>query len=430
MSGETFDDLCAADDGVTAMFRNYRFRAVPTTQQVIAFEQVAGVCRLVYNLALECRMTSWREHQRNTGRPISLASQCRELTHLRKDFDWIAAVPRVAQEAALLDLDTAFQNFFAGRSRYPRFRRKEDGARFRLRAVEIRSERLNARWARIYLPKLGWLKYRATRPFDEIKSVTISCVASQWFVSVVTVRTDRAAIAQKNAIGIDRGVASTLTLSTGTSLSVPASLKALERRQRVAKRLLSRKKRGSARYAKQQRRFASLSTRCASIRSDWMHRATTQIARQFRTVVIEDLRIADMTASGKHKRGLNRSILNQGWGIFESQLAYKLEERGGTLIKVPAAYTSQTCSACGTIDRESRESQASFVCRHCGFAIHADVNAAINILRGSTPSMRAEDAGYGADETRTRGGRKASGKSCGHRMRMLKGRDVDGISSP
>jgi putative transposase len=157
---------------------------------------------------------------------------------------------------------------------------------------------------------------------------------------------------------------------------------------------------------------AKLAARGARIRRDWQHRTTLGIARRFGTVVIEDLKVRNMTASAsgtvdepgrnvRQKTGLNRSILNQGWRAFETLLAYKLEERGGTLVTVDPAYTSQTCSACGTVDRESRESQAVFACRHCGFRDHADHNAAINILRRNTASMRMEEGHKLSDEVRT-----------------------------
>jgi putative transposase len=116
-------------------------------------------------------------------------------------------------------------------------------------------------------------------------------------------------------------------------------------------------------------------------------------------VGLEELKTAKMTASGRGKRGLNRRILEQGWAALERDLAYKLEERGGTLVKVNPAFTSQECSACGTIDKRNRESQARFACRDCGFTGHADTNAAKVILRRSTP--RVEGASYASAETRT-----------------------------
>jgi putative transposase len=200
-------------------------------------------------------------------------------------------------------------------------------------------------------------------------------------------------------------------------MSVPSSLNAIERLHRNAQRVISRRKKGSKRRLKAIQRAARLSAKRARIRRDWHHKTALGIAKRFGTVVMEDLKITNMTVSAagtvdapgtnvRQKAGLNRSILNQGWYAFETILAYKLEERGGNLIKVPAMYTSQTCSSCGTIDRKSRESQASFVCQHCGHRDHADVNAAINILRGNTASMRMEDSRKATVEVRTGLGRE------------------------
>jgi putative transposase len=145
----------------------------------------------------------------------------------------------------------------------------------------------------------------------------------------------------------------------------------------------------------------ALAAKIARVRADWRHRTTIGIARRFGLVALEALPTANMTRSGRGKRGLNRSIQEQGWRAFETVLAYKLEERGGALERINPAYTSQECSACGVVDKASRESQSSFACRHCGFAGHADTNAAINILRRSTAFMRAEGRGCPPVETRT-----------------------------
>ena len=215
------------------------------------------------------------------------------------------------------------------------------------------------------------------------------------------------------SVGVDRGVANTLTLSTGERLSLPGSLEMIERRRRKAQRIIARRKRGSRRYVQQRARLARLQARAARIRKDWLHRASTNIADRFGIVVIEALKIKNMTASARGsleqpgrnvraKAGLNRSILEQGWHAFEVMLAYKLEERGGTLIKVTPAFTSQTCSACGAIDARSRESQASFDCVHCGYRAHADVNAAINILRRNTAPKLVESSHQRLREARTR----------------------------
>jgi putative transposase len=242
--------------------------------------------------------------------------------------------------------------------------------------------------------------------------VTIKHDALGWHVTFAYEIEHAAPINVRPAVGIDRGVVNTLTLSTGERLSVPASLEAIERRYCAAQRIVSRRKKGSNRRRAAVRRVARLSAKRARIRRHWQHKTALDISTRFGTAVLEDLRIMNMTASARgtleepgrmvrQKAGLNRSILNQGWFDFENILAYKLEERGGRLLKVDPAYTSQTCSDCGAVDSESRENQASFNCCRCGFRAHADHNAAINILRRNTASMRMEEGHRLSGEVRT-----------------------------
>jgi putative transposase len=393
--------------------RGFRFKLHPTPEQESAFRAFSGVCRLVYNLALDQRENWWRQFRRQTGGNLNYFAQSKELTLLRAEFDWIAAVAQTCPQQALMDLDRAFTNFFAGRAHYPTPRRKGVNDAFRFLGREVQVRRLNDKWSSVRLPKIGWVKFRDTRPIrGQIRNATVSHDALGWHVSFACAFEAPAVDHVGTSVGIDRGVTNTLALSTGEMFSIPACLLVVERRQRAAQRVLARRKRGSKRRLKQLRRCAKLSAKRARIRKDWCHRVTTGLAKRFGTVVLEDLKIANMTASaagtldepGKgvsQKRGLNRAILNQGWSQFETLLSYKLEERGGFLCKVPAQHTSQTCSACGCIDKRSRESQARFVCHHCGFEIHADTNAAIEILRRNTAWMRMEERGFPSDEVRT-----------------------------
>lgn len=395
------------------ILRGFRYKLDPTAEQEVLFRQFAGVCRLVYNLALEQRRDFWRQFQRQTGRQLNYVAQARELTLLRAEYDWMGAVSQTCQQQALRDLDRAFANFFAGRARFPSPRRRGVNDAFRFQGREVETKRLNAKWSAVRLPKIGWVKFRDTRPLrGAVKNVTVALDALGWHISFAC---EIEYVVPANicpSVGVDRGVANTLTLSTGEHLSVPASLEAIERRQRAAQRIAARRKRGSVRRAKALRRAAKLSARRARIRKDWAHKAALSIANRFGTVVLEDLKIKNMTASARgtveepgrmvrQKAGLNRSILNQGWFGFETILAYKFEERGGYLLNVDPAYTSQTCSECGAVDRESRESQAVFLCRHCGFRANADHNAAINILRRNTASMRMEEGHKLSGEVRT-----------------------------
>lgn len=383
--------------------RAFRYKLIPTPEQETLFRQFTGVCRLVYNLALEQRRNWWRHYQRHTGGKLNYIAQARELTALRAEFDWIAAVHVTPQQQALRDLDRAYANFFAGRAGYPSPRRKGVNDAFRFQGREIEAKRLNGKWSIVRLPKIGWVKFRDTRPLrGKVQNVTISLSADGWHVAFACEIEHTAPSNDLPAVGIDRGVTNTLTLSTGEHLRLPASIAKIEQAKRRAQRTMARRKRGSTRYAKARRRVAALQARAARIRQDWRHKASLGLARSYGTVVLEDLVTRNMTRSAKgtvevpgkkvrQKAGLNRAILDQGWHGFETVLAYKLEERGGHLCKVDPRHTSQTCSACGAVDRESRESQASFHCRACGFRAHADHNAAINILRRNTASMIVEE---------------------------------------
>ncbi len=402
------------------MIRGHRYKLSPTPAQEEQFRQFAGVCRLVYNLALEQRRDHWRAYLRAHGRHIDYVFQCRELTSLRAQFDWIAAVSSSCQNQALRDLDDAYIDFFRGRNGYPTPRRKGLNDTFRFQGRDVSVRRLNGKWSAVRLPKIGWVKFRDTRPMlGELRNVTISRDALGWHISLCRDIDHDAPANHLPAVGIDRGVANTLTLSTGEHLSLPTSLGTIDRQHRQAQRALARKKRASNRRRKQVARVARLSAKRARIRRDWQHKTALNISCRFGAVVLEDLRIQSMCASAsgtlddpgrrvRQKSGLNRAILNQGWYAFETILAYKLEERGGHLLKVPAAFTSQTCSDCGAIDKQSRESQARFACRHCGSAMHADVNAAINIRdaglgiqRRNTPVLRVEGSRQAPDEART-----------------------------
>lgn len=386
----------------TILLRVYRYRLKPTMAQEEQFRQFAGVCRLVYNLGLEQRLDHWRAYQRTTGKRISYFTQSAELTKLRAEFDWIEQVPATCAAHSLRDLDYAFQSFFRGGG-LPSYRRKGRNESFRFKGVDISVNQSGGRWGVVRLPKIGWVKFRDTRDLKgEIRNATVKRHTDGWYVSFAIAIEHEAIPNNHPVVGIDRGIAQTLALSNGEMLRLPDSLDAWDRKLRRAQKTAARKQRGSMRHNKAMARSARLAAKRARIRYDWHHRATAAIAGRFSTVVLEDLRIKNMMASGRGKRGLNRSIANQGWHIFEKLVEYKLIERGGALVKVPAAYSSQTCAECGIVDRKSRKSQATFSCVHCGHEANADTNAAREILRRSSASMGVEGSRWTPDEALTR----------------------------
>jgi putative transposase len=384
--------------------RGLKYKLKPTSEQETLFRQFSGVCRLIYNLALEQRRDWYRHYQRCTDKKLNYGAQARELTDLRAEYDFIAAVSQTCQQQALRDLDTAYGNFFAGRADYPRPRKKGERDSFRFQGRECSMIRLNAKWSLVRLPKIGLVKFRDTRPLcGTVKNVTVMREANGWHIPFCCAFEHAIPANDLPSVGIDRGVANTLWLSTDDEpLCLPNSLKKIDRRKRgMQARAMRNGQRGSNRFAKKMRRVAALSARAARIRRDWHHKTSLMIARRFGAVALEDLKITNMTASAKgtieapgcnvrQKAALNRSILAQVWGGFEILLAYKLEDRGGTLSLVNPAYTSQGCAACGTIDTRNRKSQAVFECVDCGHRDHAYRNAAVNILCRNTASRGVE----------------------------------------
>ena len=195
------------------------------------------------------------------------------------------------------------------------------------------------------------------------------------------------------------GIAVFAALSDGGRIAPGNYGKKALRALRTAQRSLSRKRQGSSNRRKAVRRVARVQQRVATARKDFLHKHSTAIAKSHGTVVVEALSVRSMSASAagslaapgrnvRQKSGLNRAILDQGWRTFRIMLGYKLAERGGRLIEVPAAYTSQTCAACGVIDVASRRDQAHFVCAGCGHQADADANAAINILRRGDSALK------------------------------------------
>ncbi len=387
------------------------YRLYPTPEQAAVLGCWVGAVRFTYNVALEQRRDWYRP-----GRRFNFATQCREVTALRAEVDWLRDVPVHPLQQAIKDLDRAYQNWWSGRAQAPSPRKRgvNDAMRFSDPAT-FAFRRLSRRLGEVKLPKLGWVRLRWDRAIPgAVKSITVARRAGIWTVAAQYERkVAEPAPSALPAVGIDRGVAVFAALSDGSQIApLNAGKKALASLRR-AQRKLARKKRGSNNRRKQTRRVARLHARVSAARKDYLHKTSTTVAQNHGAVVLEKLEVRNMvrSASGtvekpgkmvRQKAGLNRSILDQGWGGFRVMLGYKLAERGGRLIEIPAAYTSQTCSVCGVVDGASRVTQARFVCTGCGQEANADTNAAINILRRAGSSVLPVEASHErADEAGT-----------------------------
>jgi putative transposase len=263
--------------------------------------------------------------------------------------------------------------------------------------------RISRNVGEVKLPKLGWVRLRWDRePPGEVKNITIVRRAGQWFASAMCeIECADPAPVMSEATGIDRGVTNFIALSDGALIAPLNAHKNMLHRLKRAQRNLARKKRGSANRRKQALRVARLHMRAANARKDFLHKLSTDIAQNHGAVAIEALEVRNMVRSAKGtaeapgrnvraKAGLNRSILDQGWGTFRILLSYKMAERGKTLVEVAPQNTSRECAACGVIDPRSRNGE-KFSCVACGHEAHADINAAINIKRrGDTALLPVE----------------------------------------
>ncbi|MDA0636254.1 transposase [Nonomuraea sp. MCN248] len=385
--------------------------AAPTAKQAAALTACLDDHRQLYNAALEHRRTAYAK----AGVSVRYGDQSAELKHIRVDDPggqgrWSFS----SQQATLRRLDKAFAAFFrrvkAGRTPgFPRFK-----GRGWFDTVEWPKDGDGCRWDSqpghpsatfVRLQGIGHVRVHQHRPVKGwVKTIAVKREGSRWYVVLSCDHVPTETLTATGAVaGIDLGVAALVTTSGGEHVANPRHLVASADRLAAAQRALARKKRGSERRRKAVSRVAALHAKVRRQRLDSAHKAALALVRAYDLIAHEDLRITNMTRSasgiveapGRNvaaKSGLNRGILDAGWGVFLTILAHKAESAGRELIAVNPAGTSRTCSRCGHCAKENRVSQAEFRCQGCGHAAHADVNAAINILRAGLALRRAAGA--------------------------------------
>jgi putative transposase len=324
------------------------------------------------------------------------------LTEARAEYAWLRAGSQTVQQQALRDFGQAMRNFFAGTHRRPRWRKA--GVHEGFRQVSLRPhhvERLNRRFGRIWVPKVGWVRFRLSRSVpDGVKSYRVTRDrAGRWHVAFAHAPDPIGGPGDGSVVGIDRGVAVSAALSTGELLHAPSLTPGEAKRLTVLQQRLARCKRGSNRRNKTKRAIAKLKARETDRRKDWVEKHSTDLARRFDVIRVEALDVRAMTRSARgnveqpgtrvaQKRGLNRAISRSGWGLLVTRLQHKAF---GRVEQVSAAYTSQRCSACGHLASGNRKSQAVFECEACNAGrCNADVNAARNIAAGRAVTARGD----------------------------------------
>ena len=363
----------------------FKYELMPDGGQQCDMRRFAGSCRFVFNQALALQ-TANHEAGNKFIRYVELANL---LPAWKIAFEWLRESPSQALQHALKNLDRAFTNFFEKRAEYPRFKKRGYGDSFRF----PQGFKLDQANSRIFLPKLGWLRYRNSREvLGTVKNVTVSNRNGKWFVSIQTEREVKQSVAQGDAIGIDMGVVRFATLSDGTVVPPLNIFKRYAADLRKAQQTMSRKKKFSNNWKKAKARVQCIHVHIANARRDYLHKTSTTISKNHAMVVVEDLQVSNMSRSAagtvdkpgrnvRAKTGLNRSILDQGWAEFRRQLEYKMLWAGGLLLAVPPQNTSRTCPCCSHVSGDNRRTQAEFACVACGFQENADLVGAINVLR-------------------------------------------------
>ncbi len=404
------------------MKRAYRYRFYPTGAQTAELSRTFGCVRLVYNKALAVRTEAW---DRNRER-VNYNATSAMLTGWKKtdDLAFLAEVSSVPLQQTLRHLQGAFSHFFAGRAKYPRFKsRKKSRA-----SAEYTPSAFRYRDGKLTLAKMAEpLDIVWSRPLPEgatPSTVTVSRdAAGRWFVSILCEDTVESAPAPNDAVGIDAGITSLVTLSTGEKITNPRH----ERRDRTrlarAQRALSRKAAGSANRAKARRRVARVHARIADRRRDFLHKLTTRLVRENQVVVIEDLTVRTLVKN----RALARAISDAAWSQLRSMLEYKTAWYGRELVVVDRFFPStRLCSApgCGHVHERLPLDVREWTCPRCGTVHDRDVNAAHNLRAaglaasacgaGVRPQRESSRTGLSASKQEGRGATRDGAKAPNH----------------
>jgi len=324
-----------------------------------------------------------------------------EFTKLRHETDWLRELPANPVKYTLKYFADAVEETMKGKKGFPKPRsRAKTAPSFTIArdSGPFKIKKRNNKYSLLYIPKIGWVEItrRGGNPWEKAtpKQIVLRHDGHRWMAFVfyeveVEKRPD-----DGETLGVDMNIRQIAT-SDGDFYHLPDLKK--EKRKKWYQKKMARQVKGSNRRKDTKRKLAKASRKIANIRKNWVHQTTKEISEKCGTIVVEDLKVKNMTASArgtienpgknvKQKAGLNRAMLDTAFGGIRRNLEYKC----GRLVEVNPAYTSQTCSECGHTDKENRKTQARFLCVSCGFASNADTNAAINIRRLGVAQLRGE----------------------------------------
>ncbi len=373
----------------------------PNSAQALYFARASGVSRFAWNWALAEWKRQYAEFSEyKCGPRPSEMSLRKELNAIKADaFPWMGEVTKNAPQQAIKNLGVAFKNFFDGRAKYPKFKKKGvSGDSFRADGGtdKLHPNAVTVNGKRVKLPIIGWVKMREALRFQgNIKSATVSRVADRWFVSL-TVEVDHTPPVRESQAtgGVDLGIKTLATLSDGTSFEGPKALRKSLKKLRKLGRAVSRKVKGSANRRKAVARLAQHHARVASVRKDSLHKATTAIVQKFTVLGIEGLNVKGMMANGR----LARAVADVGMFEFRRQLEYKAQMHGTRIVVASRWFpSSKTCFDCGDVHVGLTLADREWTCDGCGVVHDRDLNAAKNLMRFAASSAVTACGAKGAD---------------------------------
>ncbi|MGF7534986.1 transposase [Bacillus mexicanus] len=354
----------------------YKFRLVPTAEQASMFAKTFGCVRFVYNKMLAERKDTYKTYKndKETLKKIKEPTPAK----YKPDFPFLKEVDSLTLANAQMNLKKAYQAFFKGNAKFPKFKSKKHKQTFTTNVVNGNIFLENGH---IKLPKIKtMIKLRQHRqiPKDHtIKSVTVSKTATgKFYISILTEYiTETPEVSLENVLGLDFSMTNLFVTSEGEKANYPRFYRASLEKLKKEQRKLSRRKKGSSRWDKQRLKVSKLQEKIANQRRDYLHKKSRELANTFDCIVIEDLNMQSMSKA----LNFGKSVADNGWGMFTTFLAYKLEDQGKQLIKIDKWFpSSKKCSKCGEVKENLPLSERLFECG-CGNIMDRDHNAAINI---------------------------------------------------
>jgi len=365
------------------MLLGFKTELHPNNQQKTLLAKHAGVARHAWNWGLWLTRNILNHNSNNPdGKlkfPTAIDLHKLLVAMVKPNNCWYYEVSKTGPQYALRHLSVAWKRCFSKVSGQPQFKKKGRDDSFTLDGS------ITVGFNRIKLPRIGWVKTFEILP-DNInpKSVTISRKANRWFVSFKVEREPQNTEKLVDVVGVDLGVKSLATLSTGEAFVGAKSLRKLESKLSRLQYLNRHKTKFSHNWKKAQLKIAKLHSKIANMRKDTLHKLTTYLAKNHSQIVIEDLNVSGMMANHK----LAKAVGSMGFYEFRRQLEYKCQLYGSSLTIVDRWFpSSKTCSLCGTVKESLSLSERVFNCEHCNFSCDRDLNAALNLAMAGSSSV-------------------------------------------